>query len=150
MHEDPEKAAVVLPLLASMAHDELCQRKESLVKRRIKNAQFVRIQTVDSFDFNYTPSTRKLKKRYLQLLNAGPVEKAVGAIFLGNAGLGKTHLARALGYAACQRGHKVLFIPCATLLNRLVAADVSRSFTARSNTSNHSLCSSSMSWDTSR
>ena len=126
MHEDPEKAAVVLPLLASMAHDELCQRKESLVKRRIKNAQFVRIQTVDSFDFNYTPSTRKLKKRYLQLLNAGPVEKAVGAIFLGNAGLGKTHLARALGYAACQRGHKVLFIPCATLLNRLVAADVSK------------------------
>ena len=125
VHGDPEKAAVVLPVLESMAQTELCQRKERMVQRRIKDAKFVRIQTVDTFDFNYTASTRKLKKRYLQLLNVG-VEKAIGAAFVGNAGLGKTHLARALGFAACQRGHRVLFIPCATLLNRLVAAEATK------------------------
>jgi DNA replication protein DnaC len=123
---DPKKAAALISLLEPIAKDEVNGRFERTVKRRVYNAQFIRIQTVDSFDFNYNPSTRKLKKRYLQLLHADPVEQGVGAIFVGNAGLGKTHLARALGYAACQQGHRVLFIPCATLLNQLVLAEATK------------------------
>lgn len=123
---DPQKAASVLAILAPMADTELAERKERTVQRRITDAQFVRIQTVDNFDFTYNAATRKLKNRYLRLLEAGPVEKAIGAIFVGNSGLGKTHLARALGYAACQRGHRVLFIPCASLLNRLVTAEATK------------------------
>ena len=123
VQDDPEKAAVVVPLLDSMADHELSLREERTVSRRIRDAQFVRIQTVDTFDFNFNASVQKIKRRYLQLLSAGPVEQGIGAAFVGNSGLGKTHLARALGYAACQRGQRVLFIPCATLLNRLVAAE---------------------------
>lgn len=123
---DPEKAAALFAVLEPMVDTEISERKERKVQRRIQEAQFIRIQTVDRFDFNYNASTRKLKKRYLQLIEAGPVEQAIGAAFVGNSGLGKTHLARALGYAACQRGHRVLFTPCATLLNRLVAADVTK------------------------
>ena len=141
LESDPEKAAALLPLLERIADTELSERKERTVQRRIKDAQFVRIQTVDRFDFTYNASTKKLKKRYLQLIEAGPVEQAIGAAFVGNAGLGKTHLARALGYAACQRGHRVLFIPCANLLNRLEPRRSPRPWTARSSDSSHSLCS---------
>ncbi len=123
---DPEKAAVVLAILGQMTDTECAERKERTVQRRIAEAQFIRIQTVDTFDFTYNASTRKLKRQYLRLLDAGPVEQAIGAVFVGNSGLGKTHLARALGYAACQHGHRVLFIPCATLLNRLVTADATK------------------------
>lgn len=126
VQSDPEKAAVVLPILAQMVDTELAGRKERAVHRRITDAQFVRIQTVDTFDFTYNTSTRKLKRRYLQLLQAGSVEQAIGAAFVGNSGLGKTHLARSLAYDACQRGHRVLFIPCATLLNRLVTAEATK------------------------
>ena len=123
---EPDKASLLATLLEPMAADEIGGRFERTVKRRIKDAQFIRLQTVDSFDFGYNPSTRKLKKRYLKLLHADPVEQGVGAVLIGNSGLGKSHLARALGYAACQRGHSVLFTPCATLLNRLVAAEASK------------------------
>ena len=126
IQDDPQKTAVVLPPLERMADGELSHRKERTVQRRIKEAQLVRIQTVDAFDFSYNASTQKLKKRYLQLLAAGPVEQAIGATFVGNSGLGKTHLARALGYAACQRGHRVLFATCSTMLNRLVTAEATK------------------------
>lgn len=124
--KDPENAAAVLACLGRMADTEIAERTERKVQRRINEAQFIRIQTADAFDFTYNASTRKLKKRYLRLLKAGAVEQGIGAAFVGNSGLGKTHLARSLAYDACQRGHRVLFIPCATLLNRLVTADATK------------------------
>jgi len=126
VQDDPQKAAAVLPSLERMVEGEVSQRKQRTIERRIKDAQFVRIQTVDAFDFSYNPSTKKLRQRYLQLLEAGPVQQAIGATFVGNSGLGKTHLARALGYAECQRGHRVMFVSCATMLNRLVAAEATK------------------------
>jgi DNA replication protein DnaC len=124
--DDPEKAALALPMLMRMVDTEIAERNDRTVQRRIQEAQFVRLQTVDNFDFTYNASTQKIKKRYLQLMEVGPVEQAIGAVFVGNSGLGKTHLARSLGYAACQRGHRVLFITCANLLNRLVAAEATK------------------------
>ncbi len=53
--------------------------------------------------------------------------EGVGALFVGGSGLGKTHLARALGYAQCQRGHRVLFTSLAALVNRLSAAEAVKS-----------------------
>ena len=126
LHDDQEKAAAAAGVLETMTDNELAGRAERTVERRINEAQFVQIQTVDKFDFNYNASTRKLKNRFLQLLEADHVQQGVGAVFVGNAGLGKTHLARALGYSACQRGYRTLFLPCATLLNRLVSAEATK------------------------
>jgi DNA replication protein DnaC len=126
VQEDPERAHIVLQVLEPLLRDELGTRKEHRIARRIKDAQFVRLQTVDAFDFDYNPSTRKLRKRYLQLLAADCVTQDFSVIFVGGAGLGKTHLARALGYRACQDGHRVLFLPCAKLLNQLVAAEATK------------------------
>jgi DNA replication protein DnaC len=55
------------------------------------------------------------------------VAEGIGALFVGGSGLGKTHLASALGYAQCQRGHRVLFATLATLVNRLSAAEATKS-----------------------
>lgn len=121
--QDIEVAQALAEALQPLLADEVSARSDRTVQRRIKDAQFVRIQTVDSFDFNYNASTRKLKNRYLQLLGADMVTQDISAVFVGNAGLGKTHLARSLGFTACQRGQRVLFIPCASLLNQLVSAE---------------------------
>ena len=125
-HEQPETAPLLARTLEKMAAEELTERAERTICRRIREARFIRIQTVETFNFDYNPSTRKIKKPYLRLLGADPVEQGIGAVFLGNSGLGKTHLARALGYAACQRQHSVLFLPCSTLLNRLITADATK------------------------
>ncbi len=120
--EDPEQTLSLSKALDQMADHELAARAQRTIKRRIKEAHFIREQTVDAFDFNYNESTRKIRKRYLQLIHADLVQQGVGAVFVGNAGLGKTHLARALGYAACQRQQSALFSSCSSLLNRLITA----------------------------
>jgi DNA replication protein DnaC len=124
--EDPERALLAVSTLGPLVDHELQGRAQRSVERRIQEARFIRIQTVDQFDFNYNPATRKIETPHLKLLHADPVSQGVGAVFVGNSGLGKTHLARALGYAACQLLHSVLFLPCSTLLNRLATAEVTK------------------------
>lgn len=124
--QEPESVAPFASRLEQMADQELAERTDRTIARRIKEAHFVRIQTVDAFDFGSNPSTKALRRTFLRLLEADPVAQGLGAIFVGNSGLGKTHLARALGYAACQRGQRVLFLPCTSMLNRLVAADATK------------------------
>lgn len=125
-HDDPDQAAAITTALDRLAEEELSQRATRDIARRIDQAHFIRIQTVDTFDFNYNPSTHKIRTRYLQLLHADLVAESIGAVFVGSSGLGKTHLARALGYDACQRRHRVLFLPCSSLVNRLVTADATK------------------------
>jgi len=83
---------------------ELARRSEQKVAARIKAARFAQLQTAETFHFDYSPATRKLRSRYLNLLATDLVAEGIGALFVGGSGLGKTHLARALGYAQCQRG----------------------------------------------
>ncbi len=124
--QDIEGARALVDALQPLLADEVRARSDRTVQRRIKDAQFVRLQTVDVFNFSYNASTRKLKNRYLQLLGADMVTQNFSAVFVGNAGLGKTHLARALGFNACQRGQRVLFVPCASLLNQLVSSEAAK------------------------
>ena len=79
------------------------------------------------FNFEYNASTRQLRRRYLNLLATDLVAEGCGALFVGEPGLGKTHLACALGYAQCQRGHRVLYTTLAALVNRLSAAEATKS-----------------------
>jgi len=124
--DDPEQTLAIAYVLEKMVAHELTSRAQRTVARRIKEARFIRLQTVDTFDFDYNDSTRNIRKRYLRLLHADPVEQGLGAVFVGSSGTGKTHLARALGFAACQLQHSVLFLPCSDLLNRLVSAEATK------------------------
>lgn len=112
--------------LERMADAELTWRQERAVQRRIQEAHFGQIKTVEAFDFEDSGTTRKIKARYLKLHRTDVVAEHLSSVFYGPTGLGKTHLAKALGYAACQRNQWVLFEPCARLVNTLVAAEATK------------------------
>lgn len=123
----PEQQAAVRDALEALVDHELARRSERAIAARIQAAKFIQVQTVDTFDFEYNVCTRQLRRRYLNLLATDLVAEGIGALFIGEPGLGKTHLARALGYAQCQRGHRVLFTTLAALVNRLSAAEATKS-----------------------
>ena len=118
----PNEQQILAHYLKNWTLTELSERHSAAIERRILEAKFIRIQTVDKFDFQYNASTRAIEKDYLQLHQQCVEGKLPRAVFVGNTGLGKTHLARALGFATCQAGHSVLFARAAQIVNALATA----------------------------
>jgi len=90
------------------------------VESRLKMARFPWIKTLDQFDFSFQPSIDKKVIRELSTLAF--VERAENVIILGPPGVGKTHLAIALGVKAVEAGHKVLFLTLESMISRLTKA----------------------------
>jgi len=112
-----------LDLVAALVQDELTRREDRLLERRMKRAQFRDAgKTLDAFDFDFN---RKLDRRLVFELAAGHfVNRHEDALFLGPPGTGKSHLAQALGRAAIQQGHKVLYREAHVLLEELAEASL--------------------------
>lgn len=87
---------------------------------RLKQARFPQVKTLEQFDFTFQPSLDRKVVRELAGLSF--VERAENVILLGPPGVGKTHLAVALGVKACEAGHRVLFLTMEELLTRLKRA----------------------------
>lgn len=105
--------------LAALAEGELRQRQDRATARRIAQARFPVIKTLEGFDWSW-PKVNELEVRDLFRLRF--VHDKANVILLGGCGLGKTHLATALGHQACLCGHRVLFVSAAELVNQLLAA----------------------------
>jgi DNA replication protein DnaC len=118
----PAEQELILRNMAKWLGEEQAQRKTNQIQSLIRGAQFQKIQTVDNFEFQYCKGTKNAEKRYRALIGSIAADNLPNAIFVGNAGLGKTHLARALGYAACQKGISVLFTTTSAMVNKLAAA----------------------------
>ena len=88
--------------------------------RRVKAARFPVIKTLDTFRWDWPKKINRLQIQDLFRLSF--IDKKANVIFLGLCGLGKSHLATALGYAACQQGHSVLFANAIDVINTLGAA----------------------------
>ena len=99
---------------------EVQTREERAIERKLKGSNFPKVKTLDSFDFSKLPNLDKQK--ILDFGNCEFIEKAQNIIMLGNAGTGKTHLAVALGVAACQKNISVHFTSAAKLANDLMEA----------------------------
>lgn len=106
--------------LEQMMDEELEGRSRRAVQRRIREARFPSLATLDQYDFSHP--TKINKKLVLQLFDLKFLEENKWVVFLGNSGLGKTHLAKALGYAACSKGYQVLFTKMAHVVSTLQAA----------------------------
>jgi DNA replication protein DnaC len=106
--------------LAELAHLEVQQRSERRIQRRIQEARFPVLKTLDAFDFSARPSLDR--DAVLELFRCEFVEEHANVVWIGGVGTGKTHLAIALGLACCHREHRVRFTTAAELTNLLVEA----------------------------
>ena len=99
---------------------ELIERERHMVERRIKEAKFPAVKSLDSFDFTALPSLNKTL--VLELARSEYVLRRENVIAVGNSGTGKSHVALGLGLAACQKGLSVGFITAAALVHELIEA----------------------------
>jgi len=106
--------------LAQALETELSGRFRRGVEARLKLARFPWIKTLDQFDFDFQPSLDRKVVRELAGLSF--VERAHNVVVLGPPGVGKTHLAVALGVKAIEAGFSVLFLTLEALMTRLVRA----------------------------
>ena len=106
--------------LLRMTELELLDRERRATERRIRQARFPVVKTMDSFDFLAMPSVNKTL--VLELARCEFLARRENVLLLGNSGTGKTHIALALGLAACQRGHRVRFTTTAALVSELIEA----------------------------
>jgi len=91
-----------------------------MIERRIKEARFPAVKSLDSFDFLALPSFNKTL--VLELARSEYVLRRENVIAVGNSGTGKSHVALGLGLAACQKGLSVGFTTAAALVNELLEA----------------------------
>jgi DNA replication protein DnaC len=106
--------------LLRLAELELIDRERRLVERRIREARFPAVKSLDTFDVTAMPTLNK--PLVLELARCEFVVARDNIIVLGNSGTGKTHIALALGLAACQRGFSVGFATAAGLVHQLQEA----------------------------
>lgn len=114
--EAQEKNLSYQDYLLALAEQEVIVREENALKRRIKRAKFPYLKTLDSFDFS---CCRIDKQKVIQLAGGNYIDLKENIIFLGEPGLGKTHLAIALAALACKKGYSVMFFTAAGLINEM-------------------------------
>lgn len=95
-------------------------RHQRGIEARLRQARFPWLKTLDQFDFDFQPSIDRRQVR--ELAGMSFAERAHNVIILGPPGVGKTHLAIALGVKAVEAGYSVLFLTLEALMTRLVKA----------------------------
>lgn len=106
--------------LLRLTEAEVTTRTANALAARIRAACFPVVKDLDTFDFSAIPSVPKQK--VLELARGAWIEEHANCCLIGNAGTGKTHLAIALGLAACRLGRRVKFVTAAGLVTQLEEA----------------------------
>jgi len=110
-----------IEILDYLVDQEMKAREAQSLAMRTRLAGFPSQKRIEDFDFEFQPSIDKPVIRELNSLRF--VKNAENIVFLGPPGVGKTHLAIALGLEAVRSGHRVHFTNAATLIEKLVNAD---------------------------
>lgn len=122
LDEAARKNTSTLEVLALLIGGESTARAEKAMQRRIAQARLPRRKTLDEYDFSFPK--RIPKQKVLRLFDCEFVGKHGCAIFVGGTGTGKSHLATALGYVACEKGIKVRFTRVIEMINVLTTAHI--------------------------
>jgi DNA replication protein DnaC len=106
--------------LAALVEGEAHVRRDRATTSRIHLARFPVIKTLEQFRWDWPTRINRLQvQNHFRLMF---LQEKANLIFLGGVGLGKTHLATALGYTACLQGYSVLFASAIDVINTLAAA----------------------------
>jgi DNA replication protein DnaC len=113
--------------LEALIDRELENRYQRSIERRFKLSRLQTKPSIDSFQFNHHKSRSQLKTRILRLLDLDFLRQGTSVCIIGNPGVGKTYLAKIIGWRACQANQRVLFTTAMDMLNHLLASQVDHS-----------------------
>jgi DNA replication protein DnaC len=132
--EDYNRLAVAqqlsyLDFLAGLIQEEVQARDDTQYQKRLKGARFPSHKTIEAFDFRFQTSVSR--HEVLELARLRFVEEHKNCVLVGPPGVGKTHLAIALGLKAIEAGHRVYFTTAQDLVDDLYATLADGSFRHR-------------------
>jgi DNA replication protein DnaC len=115
-----------LAFLALVIQDEIERREAKKLALRLQKASFEEEKTLEGFDFSFNP---KIKRGTItDLATCLFIEKREHVLLYGPAGVGKTHLAQALGHEACRRGYSTLFVKATKMFRHLFSSRADQSW----------------------
>lgn len=106
--------------LYRLMKDEVERREAKQLDQRVRRANFEHQKTLEDFDFHFNPQVPKSK--VLDLATCTFVERRENVLLLGQTGVGKSHIAQALGHRACRAGYSVLYTSAQDVLKQLHAS----------------------------
>lgn len=118
-----------LDFLMTLLEDEYERRQSGRLLTRLRKAGFEEEKTLEGFDFSFNPQIPA--KKIKQLANCAYIENKENIFLLGPVGVGKSHIAQALGHIACRMGHAVLYTKAAGMFRYLNGGRADNSWDGR-------------------
>lgn len=115
--------------LLKLTNYEVDFKEKSAAQNMIHAAAFPFVKTLADYDFEFQPSVSEAQMQ--EFCTLGFMEKAENIVFLGSSGVGKTHLATAIGIAAARHHNITYFVKCSSLLQQLRKAKLENRLEAR-------------------
>jgi DNA replication protein DnaC len=112
--------------LYRVLHDEVDRRESKQLSRRLRRANFEGMKSIEDFDFAFNNNVPKAK--VLDLATCQFVERRENVLIIGQTGVGKSHLAQALGQRACRAGYSALYVEVHEMLAQLRASRADQSY----------------------
>jgi DNA replication protein DnaC len=122
LDEGARKGSSMLQVLATLIGMEQTIRQQRALERRLRQARLPKLKTLAAYDFNFPK--RVPKTAIVRLFDCDFIGRHGCAVLMGPTGTGKSHLLTALGYTACERGHRVRYTRVVDMLNHLTTAQI--------------------------
>lgn len=115
--------------LYRLCSDEVQRRESKQLEMRMRRASFETTKRLEDFEFRFNPKIPKAK--VVDLATCNFVERHENALLVGPAGVGKSHIAQAIGERACRAGHSVLYTTAHSMLSQLRSSRADRTYDRR-------------------
>jgi DNA replication protein DnaC len=115
-----ESKASYLDFMELLLEDEYVNRMSNSFSKRLSKSKIDTQKTLDDFDFNYQPDLNK--RQIMDIASCRFINENKNIVLMGKPGVGKTHIANAIGLEAIKQGYSVLFLHINDLIDKINAA----------------------------